>query len=242
MDISEFFSSLELPKEYNKDLALQTLTHKSFAMDAPDNNIPFNERLEFLWDSILGAVIASMLYERFPNIPESQLTLSKIYLVKEATLADAARSIRLWKIVRIGIWEKRSWGADKDSVLSDTLEALIAFIYLEFGRKEVEKFIAAHIYSRLGDSPIMPQKSAKNRLQELVQKYYNEIPRYESVILKKNASGDIKLFGANVSVRRTYICQWSWRNKKKAEEQAAKEALNLLHVEKRKIVFEGKIL
>jgi ribonuclease-3 len=125
-----------------------------------------------------------LLFDNFPDLAESQLTLSKIFLVKEKTLAIVARNIGLGEVMRIGTGEERSGGRDKDSVLSDGLEALIAFIYLQYGRPEVEIFIEKYIYVLLGNEPVMPQKSRKNQLQELVQKYHNEIPRYENIDLE----------------------------------------------------------
>jgi len=90
--------------------------------------------------------------------------------------------------MRIGTGEERSGGRDKDSVLSDGLEALIAFIYLQYGRSEVETFIENNVYVLLGNEPMMPQKSRKNQLQELVQKYHNEIPRYDDIALETDES------------------------------------------------------
>ena len=211
-------------------LFLQTLTHKSYAMDYPVGQVEFNERLEFLGDAVLWAVIARLLFDNFPHVQESQLTLSKIFLVKEATLAKVARNIGLGKVMRIGTWEERSGGRDKDAVLSDGLEALIAFLYLQYGRIEVEKFIETYVYALLGDEPIMPQKSRKNQLQELVQKYHNVIPRYDDIELEKDETGDVKLFGADVYVLEKLVCRGTWTNKKKAQDEWAKIAMWMLEV------------
>lgn len=221
----------------NEDLLLQTLTHKSYAMDFPDGMVDHNERLEFLWDSILWAVIANLLFTHFPDLAESHLTLSKIFLVKEQTLADVARKIDLWSVMRLWTGEERSWWRDKNSVLSDWLEALIAFVHIQYGRSEVETFIENHIYSILGDQPVMPTKSWKNQLQELIQKYHNELPQYINHELEKDSSGDVKLFWADVVVLWSLVCQWQGKNKKKAQEDWAKKAMEKLSIVDGRVVI-----
>ena len=92
---------VELTSNIDEHLLLMAFTHKSFSMDAPHANIPHNERLEFLGDSLLGMAVAHQLYEQFPTAPESDLTLMKISLVKEPTLASVARQINLHEHVRL---------------------------------------------------------------------------------------------------------------------------------------------
>ncbi len=211
-------------------LLTQTLTHKSYAMDFPDGEVTHNERLEFLWDSLLWAVIAWLLFKDFPDLAESHLTLSKIFLVKEHTLAEVARKINLWSVMRLWTWEERSGGRNKDAVLSDGLEAFIAFIYLQYGRTAVESFIEKHIYSILGKQPVMPTKSWKNQLQELVQKYHNELPIYIDHELIKDKSGDVKVFWSDVIVLWKLVCQWEGKNKKRAQENGAMKAMEKLTI------------
>ncbi len=90
------------------DLLLQAFTHKSFSADTPDAQIPHSERLEFFGDSILGARVAEELFLAYPHLPESKLTLAKIYLVKEYTLAQTARSLGIGEYIRLGNGESRS--------------------------------------------------------------------------------------------------------------------------------------
>lgn len=210
-------------------------------MDYPTGEVTHNERLEFLGDSILGAVVARLLYDQFADITEAQLTLSKIFLVREQTLATVARNIGLWEVIRIGTWESRSGGADKDSVLSDGLEALIAYIYLQYGRETVEQFITNHIYVLLWDEPVMPQKSWKNQLQELIQRYHNEIPRYENIELETNTSGDVTLFGSDVYVLDQLVCRGTGTNKKKAQEDGAMQAMTYLEVQDKHVVLKKEV-
>ncbi len=230
---THYLSSLSLdPSSIDEDLFLQTLTHKSYAMDFAMGEVDFNERLEFLGDAILWAVVAGLLFKNFNAINESQLTLSKIFLVKESTLAQVARNIGLGEVMRIGTGEERSGGRDKDSVLSDGLEALIAFIYLQYGRESVEDFIEDHIYVLLWNELVMPQKSFKNQLQELIQKHHNETPKYEDIPLETDKYGDVTKFGSKVTVLGTYVCTWEGKNKKRAQEAWAQIAMGMLEVVK----------
>jgi ribonuclease-3 len=105
---------------------------------------------------LLGARVAEELFTMYPDIPESKLTLAKIYLVKECTLADIARQIGLGEHIRLGNGERRSGGEEKDAVLSDTLEALLAYLYLVHGREAIASFIKKHIMSQLKDLTQLP--------------------------------------------------------------------------------------
>ncbi len=102
-DLHEYIASLDLslPNQVDEQLLQMAFTHKSFSMDAPQSKIPHNERLEFLGDSVLGMVVADELYKMYPDVAESQLTLMKIQLVKEPTLATVARKINLGEYIRL---------------------------------------------------------------------------------------------------------------------------------------------
>ena len=209
-------------------LLITAFTHKSYSADMPEKGIPFNERLEFLGDSILGAVVASWLYMHYPDLAESQLTLYKVYLVREATLAQVARKIDLWKYLRLWNGEERSGGRDKDAVLSDALEALIGYIYLDFWREAIEKFIQKYIISELDVSMMTPWKSFKSQLQEFVQKKRKEVPVYKDLELEVEKTGNVILYGAEVYVQGKLIAIGKWRSKKRAQEDGAEKALEIL--------------
>lgn len=212
---------ISLPNEVDKELLEMTFTHKSFSMDAPQEQIPHNERLEFLWDSILGMVVAHQLYERYPDAPESQLTVMKINLVKEPTLATVARKIGLWEQIRLGRWEAKSGWAEKDAVLSDTLEALIAYLYLDQGRTTVASFVETYIMSQLEEGESKHAKSYKSLLQELVQQLHKDIPVYEDIALHVEPTGNVLTYASKLYVQGKLIAQGEGASKKKAQEQAA---------------------
>jgi len=214
--------------DINKELLLQACTHKSFSADTPDANIPHNERLEFLGDSILGARVAEELYTAYGDIAESKLTLAKIYLVKEWMLAKVARDIDLWRHIRLGNWEERSWWSKKDAILSDTLEALIAYIYIVHGRDAVASFIKKYIMSQLQDLSELPWKSRKSRLQEYVQKKTKKIPRYVDKEHEVEPSWNVLSYKTDVYIDDVIVASSIASSKKKAQESAAKAAMQQL--------------
>jgi ribonuclease III len=227
--IQEFLSFLQLPVEgHDFWLLEQALTHKTFAMDFKEPKL-HQERLEFLGDAILGATIAAKLYTTYADKAESQLTIAKIHLVREGMLAKVARSLGLWNYLRLGSGETRSGGAQKDVILADGLESLIAYIYLQFGWQETYNFIMQRIWPEF---PWFEQqgvsKSYKNLLQERVQRQYKELPVYIDTEASVESSGNITSFQTEVFI------QWKsyWvaiaQNKKKAQEEAAKAALEKL--------------
>lgn len=212
----------------DNDLLLQTFTHKSFAADSPDEHIPYNERLEFLGDSLLWACVADFLYKAYPDVPESKLTLAKIGLVKEATLADVARKISLWQYIRLGNGEERTGGRDKDAILADALEAFIAYIYLDHGRENIASFINNHIMSELDALDDLPGKSWKSRLQELVQKRYQELPVYKDFESEVEETGNVLSYGTKVYINGSLVAEGIGQSKKKAQESAAEKAYGIL--------------
>jgi len=196
-------------------------------MDFPKKEIPHQERLEFLWDAILGAVIADVLYKNHREEKESWLTLAKISLVREEYLADVARRIWLWKYIYVWVWEERSQGRDKNSILSDSLESLIAAIYIIWWRIAVYKFIKDYIYIS-PEKLLTPTKSRKNQLQEICQKTFKVLPEYIDTILSAEENGNILLFWSVVYIWWKKYWEWSWVSKKKAQDQAAELSLILL--------------
>ncbi|NLJ83629.1 MAG: ribonuclease III, partial [Halanaerobiaceae bacterium] len=117
---------------FNDRLLLQrALTHKSFSNENTDLNLRNNERLEFLGDSVLSIVISSYIFEYFPDYPEGELAKMRSVIVSEPSLADLARKINLGKYILLGRGEDLSGGRDRNSILADTMEALIAAIYLD---------------------------------------------------------------------------------------------------------------
>ncbi len=201
---------------------LLAFVHKSFVNDYYWD-YQHNERLEFLWDWILWWIINSFLYMDFPNEEESQLTLRKIILVKENTLFLVAKNIWLWEKMFISNWEEKMWWRNKKSILSDWLEALIGAIFLSLGFSITKNFIKKYIYDKYIDEIISTQsKSYKNLVQEYFQKKYKKIPEYKDFPNKISKSNDIMEYKSEMRFNWKKMSEWIWKNKKKAQNNAAK--------------------
>ncbi len=156
-------------------LLQQALTHRS----ASSEN---NERLEFLGDAILGQVIADYLYRHFPDADEGQLTRTRAVLVNKDTLASVARTIDLGEKIILGEGELKSGGWRRDSILSNTLEALIGAIYLDGGLDACAKQLSIWYAPTLSKiDPAQAHKDAKTQLQEYLQGRGFPLPSYVSV-------------------------------------------------------------
>lgn len=217
---------------HNDELLITAMTHKSYAADFRKKDaVSHNERLEFLGDSILGAHIAMILRNDHPDDAESKLTLMKITLVKEPTLAEMARKIDLGSQIMVGNGEEQTGGRDKDSVLSDCLEALIGYIATVCKHEQVRGFIADHIYGHYSDD-LLPQKTAKSMLQEVVQKEYHEVPEYVMQEVEVSDAGNVELFRATVTIKGKEYASADAPSKKKAHEESARLTLEMLKEER----------
>ncbi len=158
----------------DKALLKLALSHRS-------NGKINNERLEFFGDSILGFIIAEVLYLRFPQASEGELSRLRAELVKKHTLADIARELSLGKLLILGSGESKSGGAKRDSILADALEAVVSAIYLDAGITACHKEVLAWYASRLKQletNDSIPDKDSKTRLQEYLQSKQLALPEY----------------------------------------------------------------
>ena len=150
------------------------LTHRSFGL-------PNNERLEFLGDGILDFVVADLLYRRFPDLPEGDLSRLRANLVRQDSLHQLALGLGIGSALRLGEGELKSGGASRPSILADALEAVFGAIYLDAGFAAAADVIG-RLYQPLLDAlkpGAAPQKDAKTRLQEWLQGRKKPLPRYE---------------------------------------------------------------
>ncbi|MDR0860039.1 MAG: ribonuclease III [Candidatus Peribacteria bacterium] len=161
----------------NTELFLIAFIHKSYAADFKEIT-SHNERLEFVGDGILGAVIAKLLFVRNPEMDESIMTLYKIALVREETLAEVSRDIGLDKQIFISRGEEHSKGREKDTILGDAFEALLGYLYLDMGESVVEDFVNRHLYPKITTISKRPVKSYKTMVQEIVQHETKLTPEY----------------------------------------------------------------
>jgi ribonuclease-3 len=153
----------------------QALTHRS-------HGAAHNERLEFIGDAVLNCVIAAALYERFPEVPEGDLSRIRAHLVNRDTLARLARTLDLGALLRFGEGEQRSGGADRTSIVADALEAVFGAVFLDGGFDAAREAIGAAYAGELADlDPAALGKDPKTRLQEWLQARRLQVPQYAVV-------------------------------------------------------------
>ena len=229
-DIIAYLKTLWIPTEkiQNEELLMLAFVHKSYAADYKDV-FTHNERLEFVGDGILGAVINKLLFVNHQEMAESDLTLYKIALVREEILAEIARDIKLNEIVFISKWEEKSQGRQKDSILSDALEALIWYLYIDLGTDITEQFITTHIYSKLEQIEKSPVKSYKTMIQEIVQKEHKVVPEYKDIEHMVDEKGNVTEYKSEIYIVGKKISEWFGSNKKKAQEEAAKKCYEIIN-------------
>ena len=209
----------------NKDLLNQALTHKSWVNEHP-NQRGTNERLEFLGDAILEFVVSQELYKNFPNKEEGYLTSLRANLVNTVNLAEISEKLSLGKEIFLSKGEDEGGGRKNQSLLADTLEAIVGALYLDQGLKAVEEFIHLNLLKDVGEKIKKPLKDAKSRFQEYVQSKSMPTPRYQ--VVEETGPDHAKKFVVQVLVSGNSIAKGSGKSKAEAEQTAAEAALNKL--------------
>lgn len=209
----------------NISLLQNALTHSSYANEHWHNSLKSNERLEFLGDSILGMVVAEYLYKNFPDRPEGELTRMRADMVCEKTLAAVAGRIELGQHLLLGNGEEQGGGRSRNSILADAVESVIAASFLDGGMAAARQFIDKFI---LVEVPVKKLHNAdyKTALQELVQQKKNQTLSY--ALVGESGPDHDKHFDVEVSLNGRVIGTGSGSSKKRAEQMAAKKALETL--------------
>jgi ribonuclease III len=211
----------------DRGILLQALTHTSFGhefLQSKPISLRDNERLEFLGDAILDVVISDILLESFPQAQEGQLSKMRAGVVNEKTLAKTAASIQLQDVIRLGKGETLTGGNLKPSILSSTLEALIAAIYLDGGFNAVYP-VVRRLFSSLftEERELLAFFDHKTQLQEVVQARWKVTPTYH---LRHTSGPDhAKTFEVEVRLNGKLLTIANGASKKEAEQNAAKAAI-----------------
>ena len=209
----------------NLSLLSEALTHSSFSNENK-NKIKCNERLEFLGDSVLSLVVTNYIFLNFKQLPEGDLTQLRASLVCEKTLYKFAKMIDLGKVIKLSRGERHGGGADRPSILSDAFVALIAAIFLDGGYESARDFIMNFIPDEIKNIHKKPIKDYKTTLQEIVQKNPGE--RLEYRLIGESGPDHDKHFVSEVLLNSNSIGRGGGKSKKEAEQQAAREALELM--------------
>ena len=213
-----------------QDLALldNALIHRSFVNENPLAAAQDNERLEFLGDAVLELCISDMLMRTFPAYTEGQLSKLRASVVNEQPLAELARRFRLGDYLLLGKGEELSGGREKDSLLANALEALIAALYLDRGFDNILIFLSKIFAPLIADGTgALIYRDYKTTLQEVAQNRFKEMPQY--ALVGEYGPDHDKLFESKVKVNGVLDTCGTGRSKKEAEQQAAKKALEILN-------------
>ena len=209
----------------NIQLLQNALTHSSYANERWHNSLLSNERLEFLGDSVLGMLVADYLFRNFPNRPEGELTRMRADMVCEQTLAAAANRIGLGSHLLLGHGEEQGGGRNRNSILADAMESVIAACFLDGGMDAALKVVQQFI---LVEVPVTKLHNAdyKTKLQELVQQKKNQVLSYR--LAGQSGPDHDKKFDVEVSLNGQTVGFGSGSSKKRAEQMAAKCAIEKL--------------
>jgi ribonuclease-3 len=202
-----------------EDLLNLAFSHRSFAHES-SRNVGNNERLEFLGDSVLGAVVSEHLFSALPDKTEGDLAKIKSFVVSEDSLAGIAKNLKIDNFILIGKGEEFSGGRSKKAILADCLEAVIGAYFLDSGFKKCRDFILRFMMPEI--TKVLENKHRKDfktLLQEHVQKAFKTYPRY--VLVQKTGPDHDKTFWMEVKIRDKTYGPGEGKNKKEAEQAAA---------------------
>ncbi len=205
------------------DAALRHSSHVHEHAELPGQS---NERLEFLGDAVLELVVTRLLFERFPQASEGQLSKARSGVVNEARLASTARQLGLGAYLLLGRGEESQNGRDKPSILADAMEAVVAAIYLD-GGLDMAGQILEEIIGPAAERAIVraPKKDYKTRLQERVQEALHLTPRYH--IISAEGPDHEKTFRVALEIDGRLVAEGSGRSRKEAEQDAAQRGLDV---------------
>lgn len=209
----------------NPQYLITALTHSSYANEVKSAGHS-NERLEFLGDSVLSIVVADYLFKHCPNLPEGDLTKNRAALVCEKALCGFSRQLGLGEYLLLSRGEQNSGGRQRSSILADAFEAVIASIYLDAGMEQAREFILRFVLPLLQTARPKAFKDYKTALQEIIQQ--NPEEQLEYVLTGESGPDHDKHFTVEVRLNSNVVGKGGGRSKKEAEQQAAREALELM--------------
>ena len=224
MDLSDFMNKL---RYRFSDLSLieEALRHSSYVNEIGDGELRDNERLEFLGDAVLNLIVGHLLMERLPELNEGDLSRMRASLVNESQLADIARSMDLGSHIKLGKGEHLSDGQDKNSILANAFEAVLAAVYLDGGFDSVFDVIEnrlSHLFEEL--NTLDTNQDFKSQLQEIVQRCQQKIPLY--TVIDESGPDHDKTFSVQIEAIGIKT-EGRGKSKKMAEQDAARQALTI---------------
>ncbi|MBI5049365.1 MAG: ribonuclease III [Nitrospirae bacterium] len=211
----------------DKSLIIEAITHKSFANENPATVSFFNERLEFLGDSVLGLIVSDYLFCSYLEYSEAELSKVKAYAVQENTLAEIAVKLDIGSFLLLGKGEDATGGRQKPSLLANAFEAILGAVYLDGGLNSAKVFVLGFLKDKITALILHGLLfDFKTRFQEIVQEQYNMLPKY--VVHKETGPDHIKTFEVEVFIGKEKYGMGKGRTKKEAAQGAAEEGLKKL--------------
>lgn len=209
----------------DKELLGRALTHSSYVKERGQSRLDDNERLEFLGDAFLDAIVGEDLYKKLEKAEEGQLTKARASIVCEKSLAEAARGLSVGAFLRFSKGEEKSGGRGRDSILADAMEAVIGAVYLDGGYEEARDFVLGIFEKALRDAGKgkLSNQDYKSELQEQIQAQGILDIRY--VTEKEEGPDHDKTFSVRLEVCGKTAGSGTGKSKKLAEQNAAKDAL-----------------
>jgi len=204
------------------ELLNQALTHKSYVHEQRES-VQHNERLEFLGDAVLGLVISDYCYAKFAELAEGELSKLRASLVNEGNLARVGRRLDLGAYLLVGRGEELTGGRAKASLLADTLEAVLAAIYLDSSLDEVYQVVLRCFHEELATVLYEGHKDYKSELQEYTQEKFGCVPAY--VVVREHGPDHEKVFEVELAIRGRLQGIGTGKSKKEAEQTAARKVL-----------------
>lgn len=208
----------------NLSLLVRALTHRSY-VNEHSQAVEDNERLEFLGDAVLDFIVGAWVYNRFPEMPEGDLTKMRSALVRNEQLAKFARTLNLGRALRLGRGEFTSGGQDRDNLLGSAFEALIGALFLDSGLSAVDAFVNP-ILEEARESVLNEIHDPKSQLQEWAQSKKLGAPRYH--VVSTSGPDHAVIFEMEVAIAGVVKGIGTGSSKSSAEHAAAQEALNNL--------------
>ena len=209
----------------NKELLKQALRHTSYANE---HNLESNEKLEFLGDSILEFLSSKYIYNKYTNLREGEMTKVRATVVCEKSLYKVAKLHNFSDFLYLGKSEQKTEGSKRPAILADSVEAVIAAIYLDGGLEEAEKFIIENLKDAILDATKhVGDKDYKTVLQEKLQEHGDVKIEYKTI--GESGPDHDKTFEADVEVNGKFLAKGKGKSKKEAQMQAAKKALENLN-------------
>lgn len=224
-DYSEFETTIRYSFN-DKRILDMALRHSSYVNEQSNSELEDNERLEFLGDAVLNLVIGDILMKKFTRLNEGDLSRMRSGLVNETQLAHLARTINLGQNIKLGKGEEQTNGREKNSILSDVFEAVIAAVYVDGGFDAAFTFIEKLFSAQIEDSnnPSL-NHDYKSRLQELSQIRFKVMPKYK--VVHESGPDHDKTFKIELSINDLRVFG-NGKSKKAAEQNAAGKALSEL--------------